>query len=314
MKAWLIGAGKMAQDYYRVIRDLDCKIQVFGRGAESANEFSKSCGVFVNTEGIKSEAHTFCSDDVAIVTVNVEQLVSVTLELIDIGFKKILLEKPGALKISEINNLAKIAKSNNVKICIAYNRRHYAAVIEAKKIIIDDGGATSCNFEITEWAHIIENLKLPYSVKKKWMIANTSHVMDLAFYLIGAPKKLNTVTAGTLSWHPASARFAGSGITEMGCIFSYHGDWEGVGRWGLEISTRKHRLIMRPLEKLVLINEKTTKHVDLQLDYSRDDMYKPGLYNQVNCFIKNDLAEFATVGDQAKLFRNIYKIAGYSAD
>lgn len=312
MKIWLIGAGQMAIDYYRVIEKLGYEVIVFGRGKESAVRFEESCRRKVNLLGIESESDAFCSEDLAIVAVPISNLYSVTSSLLNIGFKKILLEKPGSLTLSEIDQLKNQAKLLKASIYIAYNRRHYLSVRKAKQIIEDDGGATSCTFEISEWSHVIKNLKIEAAVKEKWLIANSSHVVDLAFYLTGEPKSLHAEKCGTLDWHPPSARFSGSGITVKGCIFSYIGDWEGVGRWGVEVSTRNHRLILKPLERLVIVKAKSTKNINYEMDYSLDELFKPGLFHQVDCFIRGELSEFSTIEDQEKLFKTIYKIAGYT--
>lgn len=50
-----------------------------------------------------------------------------------------------------------------------------------KKIIAEDGGITSFNFEFTEWAHVIEKLDYPREVFENWFFVNSTHVVDLAF-------------------------------------------------------------------------------------------------------------------------------------
>ena len=41
-------------------------------------------------------------------------------------------------------------------------------------------------FEFTEWSHNIR-LKLNQQVKESWFLANSTHVVDLVFHLIGLP-------------------------------------------------------------------------------------------------------------------------------
>ena len=45
MTVWLIGSGKMAQDYAKVLEALDTTFKVIGRGADSSSIFSKQMGI-----------------------------------------------------------------------------------------------------------------------------------------------------------------------------------------------------------------------------------------------------------------------------
>ena len=75
-------------------------------------------------------------------------------------------------------------------------------------------------------------------------------MVDLAFNLGGIPKELSSFTAGSLDWHPSAAVFSGAGISENGAPFNYRANWESAGRWGVEVLTKEHKLILRPMEKL----------------------------------------------------------------
>ena len=81
-------------------------------------------------------------------------------------------------------------------------------------------------------------------------MANSTHVVDLAFFLGGAPEKISSYVGGKLDWHPNGSIFSGAGITKNNTLFSYNANWEAPGRWGVEVITNKSRLILRPLEKL----------------------------------------------------------------
>ena len=83
----------------------------------------------------------------------------------------------------------KLSKKNQSKIFVAYNRRFYNSSIEAIKIINNDGGVLSFNFDFTEIVKKVEKLKLPKKVKENWFLCNSTHVVDLAFFLCGFQKK-----------------------------------------------------------------------------------------------------------------------------
>jgi hypothetical protein len=47
------------------------------------------------------------------------------------------------------------------------------------------------------------------------------------------------------------------------------------------------------------------------IDYNLDDLYKPGLYRQVNAFLNRDYSRFLNFSDQVNALNNIYlKING----
>jgi hypothetical protein len=144
-----------------------------------------------------------------------------------------------------------------------------------------------------------------------WFLANSTHVVDLAFYLCGFPSEWQSYNSGSLDWHPAASRFCGSGITEKGILFSYHADWEAPGRWSLEILTKLNRYILRPIERLQKIPIGKLEPENVNIDDEVDKKYKPGLYKQVKAFINYEDEEFCTIKDQVSNCSIYDKIAGY---
>jgi predicted dehydrogenase len=306
---WLIGAGPMAIDYHKVLNDLEVPFTVVGRGESSAKLFFEKTGVKPIVGGLKAfllDNPKPCSH--AIVAVGVEKLAETTMELLEYGIKNILVEKPAGLNKEEIGSVAKLTKEKNANVYVAYNRRFYASVLKAKEIIEADGGVTSFNFEFTEWAHEIQNLKKAPGVKENWFLANSTHVVDLAFYLGGKPKEISNYTSGSLKWHPSSSVFAGAGISKTKALFSYQANWESAGRWSVEMLTKEHRLIFRPMEKLQ-IQKRGSIQIDYvkEIDYTSDEQYKPGLYLQTEVFLKGLKKGLCNILEQA-LNTNYYKL------
>ena len=178
-------------------------------------------------------------------------------------------------------------------------------------MIAEDGGSVSCNFEFTEWAHTISPAAFPAEVKSSWLIANSSHVIDLAFHLCGLPADWKGWHAGGLEWHAASARFCGAGITDRGVIFSYHADWEAPGRWALEVLTRKRRFIFRPMEQLQVTPLASVVVKPIPIDDALDKAFKPGLYEETKAFLAEDAQYFCTVYDQLRNALLYSEMAGY---
>ncbi|MCS5613710.1 MAG: Gfo/Idh/MocA family oxidoreductase, partial [Candidatus Poribacteria bacterium] len=282
---WLIGAGQMAQDYVQVLKALQTPFKVIGRGKNSAVAFESAMEISVQTGGIEKALQKEPPPETAIVAVGVEQLASVSSKLLQAGTKRILLEKPGGMNLKELQKLLLEAQSQHAKVWLAYNRRFYEATRKAQEIIQEDGGVTSCHFEFTEWSHKIRELEGKTDIKAVWLLANSTHVVDLAFHLCGWPSSWQSWSAGTIDWHPSAARFSGAGVTEQGVLFSYFADWEAPGRWGVEALTRNNRLILRPMEQLQLtpLGSLQVKHVNLDDELDHD--FKPGLYRQTEAFL-----------------------------
>ncbi len=242
----------------------------------------------------------------AIVTVGVEELSSTCVLLLQSGVRRILLEKPGGNGAGEIRAVAEAAESAGAEVFLAYNRRFYASSRRAREIVAEDGGLTSFTFEFTEWSRDIEKLDLSSALKQNWFLANSSHVCDLAFFLGGAPVRFSAESGGALPWHPAGAVFAGAGVTEKGALFSYHANWDSAGRWGVELSTRARRLILRPMEKLAETRRGTVSVQDVPLNDDLDLRFKPGLYRQVQAFLANDHTDLLPVADQLRMIQTVY--------
>lgn len=311
MSIWLIGAGPHAREYAKVLASLHLDFEVIGRGAVSAQVFEQATGRTVRAGGLAQALKELKPPTHAIVAVSFEALATAAGQLLDAGVKRILLEKPGGINLAELNEVAGAARLQKADVLIAYSRRFYASTRHARQLIAEDGGAVSCNFEFTEWAHTITPMPLPPEVKEAWMIANSSHVADLAFHLCGFPKEWKGWHAGTLDWHSAASRFCGAGVTDKGVLFSYHADWDAPGRWALEVLTRKRRFIFKPMEQLQVTHLASVKVEPVEIYDQIDKDFKPGLYEETRAFLAGDDALFCTAAEQLAHAAIYSAMAGY---
>ena len=311
MSLWVIGAGPMAQDYAKVLLGLGQSFEVIGRNAASAERFEAITGHPVRQGGLAAALAAADAPERAIVAVGMEHLARVTIELIEAGTRRILVEKPGGLNTAEIRTLRQTAAKHKAEVMVAYNRRFFASTALARRLIDEDGGATSCAFEFTEWSHIIAPLVKGPGVKEALFLGNSTHVADLAFHLCGFPKDWRAWHGGSLAWHPSAARFCGAGITDRGVFFSYNADWEAPGRWGLEVLTRKRRFIFRPMEQLQVMQLGSVKIENMELADSLDKEYKPGLYGETKAFLEGGDSWCCTIDEQLRHCTVYDEIAGY---
>jgi hypothetical protein len=309
---WLIGAGPMAIEYAKVLEAQDKPYLCITRGELSASIFKQQVKGAVIAGGVNSflgggpQVATH-----AIVATGIETLAEITHRLIKFGIKSILVEKPAGMSVSEIEKTIMLANEYQANIYVAYNRRFYESVNLAQKMIIEDGGVESLSYELTEWSHVIEALDIKDDVKENWFIANTSHVVDLAFFLGGKPKHLSSFSSGQTSWHKRSAIFAGSGVTQSNALFTYHGNWNAPGRWALEILTKKRRFIFSPMEKLKIQNLGSVEVRQVDIEYQFDDTFKPGLYMQVDAFLDGHCENLCSLKQQLKHMHLYNEMANY---
>lgn len=312
-KIWIIGTGPMAQDYIKVLEGLNIEYTVIGRGESSASACRKLSSKEVVTGGLDNYLTSNPAvAEYAIVAVPVEELEACCISLMNYGTKHILVEKPAGVDATEIHTLNEQAKTLHVNLLLAYNRRFYASTLMAEKMIQEDGGVTSIHFEFTEWSHVIETLKKPEAIFQKWFLGNSTHVVDLAFHLAGAPEELSAYTKGSLSWHESASVFVGAGTTNKGALFSYHANWEAPGRWQVEVLTKKHRYIFKPMEELKIIKIGSVKEESVDIDYTLDKEFKPGLYKQTEAFLEKDFSKHCSISEQSDKIDNYYRMANYT--
>lgn len=311
MNILIIGAGPMACEYTKILDSMKIPFTTIGRSEKSAAHYLEVTGHTAITGGYEDYFKTEQDElpDHCIIAVGEKKLGEATRAAIHAGIKNILVEKPGGIDSTDIKKVAIEAENCNANVYIGYNRRFYASVEKAKSIIEEDGGVLSFNFEFTEWGHVIGDLEKEDGVKENWFLANSSHVIDLAFYLGGTPKELASFTTGSLDWHPNAAIYSGAGITDKKALFSYQANWQAPGRWGLEFLTKNHRLYFRPIEKLQIQKLGTVAIEEYTLDDAIDFDFKPGLYKQVQAFLTNpsllpDIKEQVTM---LKWYDNINK-------
>lgn len=311
-KVTLVGLGAMAVEYAHVLKHLNCEITAIGRSESSCKNFTEKTAIKSFAGGV-TQNKALVSDK-AIVAAHVESLAEITLQLLEAGAKYILVEKPGALEAAQLLKIKQLADQKKAHVYIAYNRRFLSSTQELLKRIQAEGGLQTGYFEFTEWSHVID--KLPDSpAKQTTFLSNSTHVLDLAFFLMGKPKSYANYSAGTkmFNWNEGPSRFVGSGVTEKNVLFSYHANWTSAGRWGVEVLTKDSRYILRPLEKLFRQPVGSVQVEEIPLNVPEElASFKPGFYEQTKAFLNlsKDPTKTALVSldEQIEMFQHYNKI------
>lgn len=308
----VVGTGAIAGEYCKVLHSMGVVPDVVGRNEKKARKFSEVHDVPSFGGGIDQYLkNTSKRYDYAIVATDILNLCSSTCLLMRYGIKNIFTEKPAGMNKAEIERICQVAEENDARVYVAYNRRFYASTAKAMEIIREDGGAKSFNFEFTEWSHVIAPLPTSASIKNAWFLANSTHVVDLAFFLGGEPEKLIGFVTGELNWHKKGCVYAGAGMTRESVLFNYQANWAAPGRWAVEILTSKHRLYFRPMEKLAIQEIGSVAVNEVKIDDSLDLEYKPGFYKEVESFIQEiDDGKKKTIQDQLRYMDYFEQIEG----
>lgn len=308
----VVGTGAIAGEYCKVLVDMGFIPDVVGRNQEKARKFSENYHVPAYGGGIEKYLEkTSKTYDYAFVATDVVSLCSNTCNLLEYGIKNIFTEKPAGMNRMEIKKICQIAEKRNANVFVAYNRRFFASTAKAMDIIREDGGVKSFNFEFTEWSHVIEPLSYSAELKEEWFLVNSTHVVDLAFFLGGEPRRLSSYVSGHLNWHKNGCVYAGAGVSRTNVLFSYQANWAAPGRWAVEILTSKHRLYFKPMEKLSIQELGSVAVNSVEIDDRLDQEYKPGFYKEIESFINEiDDGKKKTIQDQLRYMDYFEKIDG----
>lgn len=304
----IVGAGSMAQAHALAARELGCAPLAVTRRQDSAEQFSTVTGFPATGGGLAAWLENNNPPAAAVVAISVDHLASSTELLLASGVKRILVEKPGGVNAEELSGLAAAAQLAHAQVFVGYNRRFYGSTALARELLDEDGGPTSCRFDFTEVAEAAQSSHHSDSVKQAWLLANSSHVIDLAFFLAGPPTLLQAFADGSLPWHPLAARFSGCGMTKLGVNFSYHADWTAPGRWSVDIRSRRRRFLFEPLEQLRVQSPGSFEVVPVEFDDACDRRHKPGILKQLEMFLSGRSSDLLVdISTQANWAREVYE-------
>jgi predicted dehydrogenase len=285
----IAGAGAIGQEYALVLKAMEQEFSIVCQSKQSAqkmrNEFEVSTYSGGLAEHLRQNEQKYQS---CILALPIEILAENCLVAMEAGIDNILVEKPVALNRDILSKLLATAQNFRAKIFVAYNRRFFSSVLKLQDLAKIDGGLTSINFEFTEWVDKIQWQHKSSELVNNWLIANSSHVIDLAFHLIGEPKDFSCYSKFVCNSEllPFKVKsYSGAGISETGASFSYQANWDGPGRWCIVCCSKNYRYVLSPLEKLQIIKRNQVKSEFVELEDHYDEQFKPGFYRQVKAFL-----------------------------
>ena len=306
----IVGTGPMGAAHAQAIEHLGMLPQVVGRSEQSAVRFSSRFGLSAQGIGLEQYLESGNLPSHAIVAVPIPELAAVTTTLLEAGIMNILVEKPGALSSAVLSRVMDLANANRANVWVAYNRRFLCSTSLLLALLEECGGPARIECEFNERLGELRELGHPRAVLERWLLANSSHVLDLAIFLGGFPALLSNSPQGELSWHPSASNFSAAGKTKNGSELIFRANWDQEGSWSLRISAGERTFEMRPLEELYEIVPENHERKQLPLPLT-EEPYKPGLIEQARHFLSNDNAKLCSVGEQIRNMQLYEAIGGY---
>jgi predicted dehydrogenase len=319
----LVGPGGMGVEYARTLLHLGVapeQVTVVGRRLDATAAFvARFPGMAARAGGFEALDGTAAAPAVeaAIIAVPPAGLAAAARAVMNAGVRRILLEKPGALSATVMAELAGEAERRGVDLFLAYNRRFLPSVRRVREMIAEDGGVLAAAFDFSELeGRILEDPTVASwgpAVLDRWGVINPSHVIDLFVHLAGFPADWIHHRAGSLPWHPAGALFWGAGITERAIPFVYLSTWNAAGRWGVEVTTPRHKIILRPLEA-PMIQERSGFAQSPLTSVDEPGDLKPGFPGLIQAFLDGgpEARFLCTAGHAASLLKLIETMFGYA--
>ena len=168
IKLGYIGSGPVSNFHIPAIKELGFKIELFySRNFNKAMKFANKHKIITPEKNFNNFLHKIKNIDAIILSIKTD-VTPKYLERLCRFNKPIFVEKPGALRSTD---LKKIKKVSNSKIFFLYNRRFYSSINECKRFI---SSSNQC----------FTSVKIPDSTKTlKQFLTNGCHIIDILLYL-----------------------------------------------------------------------------------------------------------------------------------
>ena len=239
-------------------------------------------------------------------------------KLLDILIKKnkpILVEKP----VSTTTEYLKKFKSRyNKNVIVAYNRRHYPSIAEAKKFIENSKGSLLCRMNLPEIVINTGNKKNNFQK----IFENSAHGIDILYYLFGTLKIIH-ISKINLRSFDSSRVVIFKAMKKHTCILTINSN--SPSNFSLELEDGYKRMLIEPFEKYELyqgmnivapknkypVRRYSPTLIESKSIFNFDQKYidlKPGFYKQTLEFlnyIKNKKPYLASNLQQAYKTQNI---------
>lgn len=274
MKVGVIGAGDIAQEHLKVLRNFDDVevVAICNRGEDRRLKTSEKFNIPHNYPDYWEmfEKHDL---DAVFVLVTIENMGKVCVDCAKYGIP-LFIEKPPGLSVEEARRIKEIADKHETPIMVGLNRRFVSTIALAKKLI---GKLKGINIEAPErYLNEIEEGVNSKEAMDSWIYANGMHCIDLLRFFGGDVRSVVNLSDKEKQFYNAQIEFDK-------CVGQYRSYWDCPGGWQVVLYGDKSKVTLFPLEKGTF-SVRNQDDTELSLD-KLDKKYKPGFYRQARYFI-----------------------------
>ena len=311
-----IGVGKIALEHLKVIKALGLNVSYATCKSNKSKNWKTFRKISKETRFIKNIKDILNNKKIQFIVCSLPW--NITHKYINYfadSQKKILIEKPFALEVSQIQSKKIFTQKN---LLIGFNRRFYKTVNRLKKRV-DEGGLLSATINISE---DVDNLINRHGTKViKYVLEYSScHILDLALYLFGKIKivkiykkqirtrKVNFdnfyILLETEEKIPISLTIIANDPIKIGFFLKF----DDFTSW--ELSPIEKLKIYKGYKKIEPRNMSNIRTYEPKLigEIKENAKYKPGFMSQIESFFRNKDEDFSKPLDNFYLLNLINKI------
>lgn len=251
-KVAIVGAGSMAREHIRAFNSLD-GVEVTGihsRTRQRAEDLAAEFGIPRVADDLAALKRESEAD---LVVVAVPELAANSVSKACFGQPwAVLLEKPAGYHLGDARDIAAAAASHKHPVMVGFNRRFYSSSLA---VAADIGSRDERRFiHVQDQQSFAEARRYhhPEEVVRKFMYANSIHIIDLILYFgRGRPVEVTPI----MPWQGETTEVVLTHIRfDSGDAALYEGLWQGPGPWACTVSTPSRRWVLQPLERATFQN------------------------------------------------------------
>jgi predicted dehydrogenase len=202
----------------------------------------------------------------------------------------ILVEKPPGLSVRDTEQLAELAKVFRTSIMVAFNRRFYSVVEQAKHQIAESGGLLGMRVDGFERYRLLRETGYPPESLERLLTTNTIHCIDLIRYYAGDILDIN-VFNNNLNEEPFNHRYAAMIETRSHIPVTFQAYWHSLGNWSYELYVPNGKISFNNLEEGVV--RRGNEGIQALKPLQEDVEAKPGFVRMLQYFSE------CVIGDSA---------------
>ena len=279
-KISIIGAGKTAEEYIKVLKNLNVSIEgIYSRTASKAEILKKKYKIRYLAKGI-GDLYKKTKSEIVFIIVSVENTKSVCLKASKYNWN-CFVEKPFGINLNQSKELIKKLGEKKRSFYIAFNRNYYGSVLKVNKLITKNPHDKRY-IELLDQQDYRKFDKYKYNkvLLENLHFSNSIHLFCIALkFARGKVKKVENIlfkVDKNEKYIKKKILFTSGDIVFLTSI------WNRPAPWTVTISTKKLFFRLTPTEKLEYINNNNIKKYDKNKD---DTRYKPGLKKMIKEYV-----------------------------